>query len=87
MGTGPYTLAEHQVGQKAVLKKRGEPYWGENLDNPYIGGPIYLDEIQYIDHGSASAAQLAADGRVLAEGQAVGTRIGSGRVRRYRSSL
>lgn len=60
VGTGPYTLAEHAVGQKAVLKKRSEPYWGENLDNPFIGGPIYLDEIQYIDHGSASAAQLAA---------------------------
>ncbi|MEL6905122.1 MAG: phosphoenolpyruvate synthase [Planctomycetota bacterium] len=31
------------------------------------------------------AAQLAADGRVLAEGQAVGTRIGAGRVRLYKS--
>ena len=31
------------------------------------------------------AAQLAADGRGLAEGQAVGTRIGAGRVRRYKS--
>jgi len=30
-------------------------------------------------------AQLVADGRVLAEGQAVGTRIGAGRVRLYRS--
>ena len=30
------------------------------------------------------AAQLAADGKILAEGQAVGTRIGSGRVRLYR---
>jgi len=59
-GTGPYTLVEHSVGQKAVLRKRDEPYWGENLDQPYIGGPIYLDEIQYIDHGAASAAQLAA---------------------------
>jgi len=59
-GTGPYTLVEHSVGQKAVLRKREEPYWGENVDQPYIGGPIYLDEIQYIDHGAASAAQLAA---------------------------
>jgi pyruvate,water dikinase len=31
------------------------------------------------------AAALKADGRVLAEGQAVGTRIGSGRVRLYKS--
>ncbi|MFZ0488574.1 MAG: ABC transporter substrate-binding protein [Arenicellales bacterium] len=60
IGTGPYTLAEHTVKQRAVLKKRKEPYWGKDLSNPYIGGPIYLDEIVYIDHGSASAAQLAA---------------------------
>lgn len=31
------------------------------------------------------ARQLAADGRVVAEGQAVGTRIGAGRVRLYKS--
>ncbi|MEM6571287.1 MAG: phosphoenolpyruvate synthase [Planctomycetota bacterium] len=31
------------------------------------------------------AGQLAADGRILAEGQAVGTRIGSGLVRMYKS--
>ncbi|MDZ7840351.1 MAG: ABC transporter substrate-binding protein [Gammaproteobacteria bacterium] len=59
-GTGPYTLVEHSVGQKAVLRKREEPYWGESVEQPYIGGPIYLDEIHYIDHGAASAAQLAA---------------------------
>ncbi len=34
---------------------------------------------------SGLAAQLAVDGKVLAEGQAVGTRIGAGRVRRYRN--
>ena len=60
IGTGPYLLAEHTVKSRAVLKKRKEPYWGSDLKQPYIGGPIYLDEIVYIDHGSASAAQLAA---------------------------
>ncbi|MDX1608902.1 MAG: ABC transporter substrate-binding protein [Halofilum sp. (in: g-proteobacteria)] len=62
-GTGPYTLVSHQVGSKAVLRKVDRPYWGEQLDpkeNPYIGGPIYLDEIVYIDHGGTGAAQLAA---------------------------
>ncbi|MBS1270872.1 MAG: Heme-binding protein A [Gammaproteobacteria bacterium] len=59
-GTGPYTLAEHTVGSKAVLRRADRPYWGENLDAPYIGGPIYLDEIHYIDHGATGSAQLAA---------------------------
>ena len=36
------------------------PYWGKDIDDPYMMGPIYLDEIHYYDHGSASAAQLAA---------------------------
>jgi len=60
VGTGPYEIAEFAVGEKCILKRRAGPYWGENLDDPYIGGPIYLDEIHYYDHGAASAAQLAA---------------------------
>ena len=36
------------------------PYWGEEIDDPFMFGPIYLDEIHYYDHGAASAAQLAA---------------------------
>jgi len=56
VGTGPYTLAEFRVGEIAVLKKRPEPYWG---------GEVYLDEIQYIDLGEDAAAQIAA----LASGQ------------------
>jgi len=59
-GTGPYTLVEHTVGSKAVLRRADRPYWGENVDQPYIGGPIYLDEIVYIDHGPTGSAQLAA---------------------------
>jgi peptide/nickel transport system substrate-binding protein len=50
-GTGPYTLAEFKIGEKAILKRTGKPYWG---------GEVYLDEIHYYDHGSASTAQIAA---------------------------
>lgn len=59
VGTGPYTLAEFAVGEKCILKRTDMPYWGEGLDDPYLGG-VYLDEIHYYDHGSASTAQLAA---------------------------
>jgi peptide/nickel transport system substrate-binding protein len=51
VGTGPYGLAEFQVGGKAVLKRRAEKYWG---DAPY------LDEIHYFDHGEDRSASLAA---------------------------
>ncbi len=60
VGTGPYTIAEYAVGEKCILKRVDQPYWGRDLDDPIIGGPIYLDEIHYYDHGAASAAQLAA---------------------------
>ncbi len=56
LGTGPFTLAEFKVGEKAILKRRKTPYWG---DEPYLA------EIHYIDTGSDSAAALAA----LASGQ------------------
>ena len=55
-GTGPFTLSEYVVGEKAILKRVPGTYWG---------GDVYLDEIHYYDHGSASTAQLAA----LASGQ------------------
>ena len=60
VGTGPYTIAEFAVGEKCILRKVERPYWGRDLDDPVIGGPIYLDEIHYYDHGSVSPAQLAA---------------------------
>jgi len=58
LGTGPYTLTEYRVGEKAILKRRGGDfkYWGED--------PL-LDEIHYIDTGQDAAASLAA----LASGQ------------------
>lgn len=51
IGTGPFTLAEFAIGEKAILKRVDQPYWG---------GDVYLDEIHYYDHGAASAASLAA---------------------------
>lgn len=60
IGTGPYTLAEFAVGQKCILRRTGQPYWGKDIDDPIMFGPIYLDEIHYYDHGAASMAQLAA---------------------------
>jgi peptide/nickel transport system substrate-binding protein len=51
MGTGPYTLAEFRVGEVAVLRRSAEEYWG---------GRVYLDTIQYVDHGDDAAAAVAA---------------------------
>ena len=59
VGTGPFELAEHRVGEIAVLRRRKEPYWG---------GEVYLDEIRYIDVGEDAAASAAA----LASGQVDG---------------
>ncbi len=57
VGTGPFVLKEHSVGQKAVVTKRNpKEYWG---------GEVFLDGIDYVDHGDDPAAGLAA----LASGQ------------------
>ena len=50
IGTGPYTLNEFKVGERAVLRKRRD-YWG---------GEPYLDRIIYVDHGENPGASLAA---------------------------
>ena len=55
IGTGPYTLAEFAVGQKATLRRRDD-YWGT---------PAYLDEIRFVDVGTDIGAHIAA----LAAGQ------------------
>jgi peptide/nickel transport system substrate-binding protein len=49
-GTGPFELADVKVGQKAVLKARGDYY----LDGPY------LDAVEFIDLGDDPSASLAA---------------------------
>jgi len=56
IGTGPFELVEHKVGEIAILRRRKTPYWG---------GDVYLDEIRYIDVGQDSTAIIAA----LASGQ------------------
>jgi peptide/nickel transport system substrate-binding protein len=49
-GLGAFTLVEHQVGVKAVLEARKEPY--------FEGGP-HLDLVEFIDLGEEAAANLA----------------------------
>ena len=51
VGTGPYELVKYKVGEIAVLRRRKEPYWG---------GEVFLDEIQYIDVGQDPGAAIAA---------------------------
>jgi len=51
VGTGPYTLSEFKVGERAVLKKRKESYWG---------GEVFLDEIRFIDLGQDGGAYISA---------------------------
>ena len=57
VGTGPFLLESFAIGQRAVLRKRDPAeYWGSE---------VYLDGIEFIDHGDDPAAALAA----LASGQ------------------
>ncbi len=51
VGTGPYRLAEFQVGERCLLKRRSDEYWR---------GTVYLDEILYVDHGDDPTAGIAA---------------------------
>jgi peptide/nickel transport system substrate-binding protein len=56
IGTGPFTLEEYSVGERAVLKARPD-YWGMGED----GKPLpYLDEIIYIDQGEDQTAAITA---------------------------
>lgn len=50
VGTGPMTLADFAIGERAILKK-ARPWWA---------GPFYLDEIHYFDHGEDTNAWVAA---------------------------
>ncbi len=52
VGTGPYTLKDFAIGEKATLVRR--------TDAPWWGGEVNLDQISYIDHGDDPAAQIAA---------------------------
>ncbi len=50
-GTGPYRLAEYELGSHAILKRSGKPYWGELPT---------LDEIHYFEVGSTVAEMMEA---------------------------
>ena len=50
IGTGPYTLTEFKVGEKAVFERR-KSYWGK---------APYLDKITYIDTGDDASAPISA---------------------------
>lgn len=51
VGTGAMTIAEYKIGEKAVLQRRDQPWWG---------GDFYLDGIEYIDHGNDPSAMVGA---------------------------
>jgi peptide/nickel transport system substrate-binding protein len=56
IGTGPFTLEEYSVGERAVLKARSD-YWQNGAD----GKPLpYLDEIIYVDQGEDQTAAVTA---------------------------
>ena len=55
-GTGPFTLEDFALDERAVLKRR-DGYWKNGLD----GKPLpYLDGIRYVYLGGEDAAQVAA---------------------------
>ncbi len=56
VGTGPYTMGEFAVGERFLLKRAENPYWG---------GEVYLDEILYTDLGDDPMAGISA----IASGQ------------------
>jgi peptide/nickel transport system substrate-binding protein len=58
VGTGPFTLEEWSVDERAVLKARRDgQYWEMGKD----GDPLpYLDEIIHVDQGGEETARLSA---------------------------
>ena len=56
VGTGPFTMEEYSVGERAVLKARSD-YWQNGAD----GKPLpYIDEIIYVDQGEDQTAAVTA---------------------------
>jgi peptide/nickel transport system substrate-binding protein len=57
IGTGPWELVNHEVGVRASYRRRtdGNAWWGDA-----VHGPVYLDEIEYIDYGTDPSAEIAA---------------------------
>ncbi len=56
IGTGPFTLAELVVGEKAILKRAA--------DHDYWGGEVYLDEIHYYNFDEDNQLTAFASGDV-----------------------
>jgi peptide/nickel transport system substrate-binding protein len=51
VGTGPWTMTEFAIGEKFVAKRHDKGYWG---------GDVYLDQIEYYDHGDDPSAAINA---------------------------
>ncbi|MCU9850257.1 ABC transporter substrate-binding protein [Defluviimonas sp. WL0024] len=51
IGTGPFELVSHEVGVKAVLKRRESGWWG---------GQTHLDGVEFIDFGTEPMAIVSA---------------------------
>lgn len=55
-GTGPYRIAQYDIGERAILEKIADrPWWGEG-----VFGPATLDVIEFRDFGTDQAAIFAA---------------------------
>jgi peptide/nickel transport system substrate-binding protein len=61
IGTGAFTLAEFELGKRALLKKK-EGYWG---------GDAHLDEIEFVDTGDDVNAPIAAYASKQIHGQTI----------------
>ncbi len=62
VGTGPFTLAEHAVGDRAILKRVTKTADGKDFN--YWGGTVYLDEIHYYHFESDNQLTAFAGGDV-----------------------
>jgi peptide/nickel transport system substrate-binding protein len=52
IGTGPFELVDHQVGNRAEFRRRENGEWWN--------GEVYLDGVEFIDYGTDPAAMVSA---------------------------
>ncbi|MDQ2067616.1 ABC transporter substrate-binding protein [Xinfangfangia sp. CPCC 101601] len=62
IGTGPFTMVEHEVGKRAILKRVTEMTNGQPFQ--YWGGEIYLDEIHLYHFESENELSALASGTI-----------------------
>jgi peptide/nickel transport system substrate-binding protein len=62
LGTGPYQLAEFEVGSRCILKRAKETSDGKPFQ--YWGGKVYLDEIHYFNFDAENQLTALASGDV-----------------------